>query len=284
MMGSTQNVKMGVCSVVYDGTDLGYTKGGTTFRYAPEYHDVTVDQFGNTPINSYLIGELAEAKVNMAESTLALLHSVCPTATQVVDGNKSKLTFGSKPGIELLSRAKKLVLHPQCMGADKSLDVTIHKAAIKSELNLNYKVDGEYVYEVTFVALVDETKLDGNLLFNIGDESAAADLTAPTISVVPADAASNVPKDITTTVQVTFSKEMNPLTITPGNLLIYQDDTKAVKAGTWAYDAVGKKATFTPAAAWAGSKTFVVIVTTDVRTVNGVPPAAPSITKFTTVA
>lgn len=280
----TENVKMGVCSVTYDGNDLGLTKGGTEFSYTPSYHTITVDQFGNTPINEYLIGEVASAKVILAESTLALIKAVCPSAAQVVDGAKSKLTFGSKPGLELLSRSKKLVLHPLSMGTDLSLDVTIYKAAIKSELRLNYKVDAEYVYEVTFSALIDETKGDGNLLFCIGDESAALDIAAPTITVVPADAAANVAKDITTTVQVTFSKDMDPSTITDGNLLIFQDDTKAKKAGAWAYDAATKKATFTPSAAWAGTKTYVVIVTTDVRSVNGVPPTAPSITKFTTLA
>ena len=280
----TENVKMGVCSVVYDGADMGLTKGGTEFAYTPEFHTITVDQFGNTPINEYLIGEKAEAKAILAESTLAQIKAICPMAAQVIDGIKSKLTFGSKPGLELLSRSKKLVLHPLSMGADLSLDVTIYKAAIKSELKLNYKLDGEYLYEVTFAALIDGTKVDGNYLFCIGDESAALDLDAPTITVVPADAAANVSKDITTTVQVTFSKDMDPATITDGNLLIFQDDTKAKKAGTWAYDAATRKATFTPSAAWAGTKTFVVIVTTDVKSVNGVPPAAPSITKFTTLA
>ena len=279
-----ENVKMGVCSIVHDGVDLGLTKGGTEFTYTPEFHTVTVDQFGTTPINEYLIGEKAQAKAILAESTLALIKTICPMATQVIDGAKSKLTFGSKPGLELLSRSKKLVLHPLSMGNDVSLDVTIYKAAIKSELKLNYKVDSEYLYEVTFAALPDVTKADGNLLFCIGDESAALDLTAPTITVVPADAAANVSKDITTTVQVTFSKDMDPTTITDGNLLIFQDDTKAKKAGAWAYDPATKKATFTPSAAWAGTKTFVVIVTTDVKSVNGVPPAAPSITKFTTLA
>mgnify|MGYP000852364902 CR=1 FL=1 len=201
----------------------------------------------------------------LAESDLALIKTICPMATQVIDGAKTKLTFGSEPGLELLSRSKKLVLHPLAMGDDLSLDVTIYKAAIKSEMKLNYKVDAEYVYEVTFSALPDLTKVKWNYLFCIGDESAALDIAAPTITVVPADAAANVAKDITTTVQVTFSKDMDPSTITDGNLLIFQDDTKAKKAGTWAYDAATKKATFTPSAAWAGTKTFVVIVTTDVN-------------------
>lgn len=282
-MGS-ENVKMGVCSVVYDGSDLGLTKGGTEFVYTPEYHTITVDQFGNTPINEYLIGEKAEAKVILAESTLARIKAFCPTATQVIDGAKTKLTFGSKPGLELLSRAKKLVLHPISMGADVSLDVSLYKAAIKSELKLSYKLDGEYLYEVTFAALVDETKSAGNYLFCVGDESAALDLVAPTMSIVPANNAAAVDKSITTTVQMTFTKDMDPSTINKNNIHVFADVAGTEVAGVLSYDVANKRAIFTPSGAWGANTVYRVYVGTGVKSVNGISMAAPSINKFTTGA
>ena len=63
---STTNVKVGVCKVSYNGTDLGYTKGGVALDVETETFKVTVDQFGSTPIGEYVNGRSVTVKCPLA--------------------------------------------------------------------------------------------------------------------------------------------------------------------------------------------------------------------------
>jgi len=44
MAGNADNILVGAAVVQIDTVDVGYTKGGTTVRYEPEYVDVMADQ------------------------------------------------------------------------------------------------------------------------------------------------------------------------------------------------------------------------------------------------
>lgn len=79
-LSSTDNVKLGVCRVYFDGIDLGYTKGGVEVEVQTETHKVEVDQFGKTPINENIIGRTVMAKVPLAETTLANMARIMPGA------------------------------------------------------------------------------------------------------------------------------------------------------------------------------------------------------------
>jgi hypothetical protein len=48
----------------------------------------------------------------------------------------------------------------------------LYKAFAHSAVTLNHKNDEERIIEVEFVALVDETKSDGNYLGLVGDSTA----------------------------------------------------------------------------------------------------------------
>lgn len=80
MPSNTENVKLGVCSVTYDGRDLGYTQGGVDVTVASTTKKVMVDQFGNSEINEYIIGRTCSAKVPLAETTLENLVEIMPGA------------------------------------------------------------------------------------------------------------------------------------------------------------------------------------------------------------
>jgi len=43
-MGSANNIIIGAASVSVNGSDVGYTMGGTTVRYEPEVRDIMADQ------------------------------------------------------------------------------------------------------------------------------------------------------------------------------------------------------------------------------------------------
>lgn len=81
MPSDTRNVKLGVCTVTFDGVDLGYTKGGVEVEVATETHKVMVDQFGNSEINELITGRTCKAKIPLAETTLANLARIMPGST-----------------------------------------------------------------------------------------------------------------------------------------------------------------------------------------------------------
>lgn len=86
MASDTKNVKLGVCRVLFNGSDLGYTKGGVEVEVKTDTHEVNVDQFGKTPINEYIMGRTCSVKAPLAETTLDNLVATMPGATMASDG------------------------------------------------------------------------------------------------------------------------------------------------------------------------------------------------------
>lgn len=174
MAGNIQNVQIGVQNLTYGTEDLGHTSGGCEFAYEPEYTDVVVDLYGNTAVDKSLTGEIVRVTVPLAEITVDNLKNAVPTGTIVedADGGTKRLEIGSQAGKRLSAAAKELILHPTFKPADdKSLDITLHLAAITSEVTLPFRKDEQSVIEVEFTAMIDESKDEGGLLATIGDPS-----------------------------------------------------------------------------------------------------------------
>lgn len=169
-MADISNVKVGVCSVLFNGVDLGHTKGGVELSYEPVYHEVTVDKFGETVVESYLMGEKITVKVPLAEFTIANLKVAMPNGTFAGAANR-RITLGKSAGLKQSTNAAQLVLHPINLGTREN-DIVLHKAVVTSTIELAMKVDEEKIIEVEFQALLDETKSDGNYLGLIGDSTA----------------------------------------------------------------------------------------------------------------
>lgn len=169
-MASATNVKLGHCQVVFNNQDLGFTKGGVEVSYEPEYHDVMVDNYGNSLVDQILIGEKLTAKVPLAEYILTNLKVAIPQGTYAGSGN-IRVTIGNAPGQKSLDDAATLVLHPVDMGSSLAFDVVFYKAIVTSTVLLSHTIDGEKIIEVTFQALIDETKSAGNRLGLIGNST-----------------------------------------------------------------------------------------------------------------
>lgn len=167
-MADITKVKVGACSVSFKGVDLGHTKGGVTVMYNPTYFDVQVDKYGKTTSEKKLVGEKFTAKVPLAEYTIANLQA----AMAASGGNTTKATLGHTAGTGLLALAGLLVLHPITNAANnRAEDVVMWKATSASQVQLDHKVDGVKVIEITFEALIDESQSDGALLGLIGDST-----------------------------------------------------------------------------------------------------------------
>lgn len=98
MASTTENVKLGVCSVLFDGVNLGFTKGGVEVEVATTTHEVKVDQFGETPISELVTGRTVSASVPLAETTLENLVQIMPGSTLVTDGVKGTGTITLSTG------------------------------------------------------------------------------------------------------------------------------------------------------------------------------------------
>lgn len=99
MASDTKNVKLGVCSINFDGKDLGYTQGGVEVMVTTDTHEVEVDQFGKTIINEIIMKRDVKVKVPLAETTLENLVAIMPGATLVSDGAKATgtITIATQP-------------------------------------------------------------------------------------------------------------------------------------------------------------------------------------------
>lgn len=169
MAADIDNVKLGPCSVSFNGTDLGHTKGGVTVEYSPEYHDITVDKYGETVVEKVVVGESLKATVPLAEATQSILENAIPAGTAE---SADKLTVGKDAGERMGQYAAELVLHPLANEeADLSEDVVFYKALVSEPIEYTFGNDDERIIEVVFEAIADESKADGNRLGLFGDST-----------------------------------------------------------------------------------------------------------------
>jgi hypothetical protein len=171
-MSSTENVKLGVCSVLFNLVDLGYTKGGVEVSVSTSTHEITVDQLGETAIGELITGRAVKATVPLVETTLENLVAIMPGAVLVTSGTgpatKKKVTVPTGVNTNLATIAKVLTLRPK--GTTGAEDFTIHLAATAGALDFAFMLDKERVYNVEFKGYADAT----GLLFTVGDTTATA--------------------------------------------------------------------------------------------------------------
>jgi hypothetical protein len=170
-MGTAASVKMGVCNITFNSTDLGYTKGAVSVSYQAETVEKTVDQ-EDAPIGEIVAKQTCEVKVPIAEHDLALLENLIPGATLTVDGvdlDKKKLVISGASGVDLTDSAAELVVHPTDEGTLKTFDVVLHHAVPVPNIEFAYEKENQRIFEVTFKALKG---VNGFVTF--GDPDAAA--------------------------------------------------------------------------------------------------------------
>lgn len=171
MASDTKNVKLGVCTVFYNDVDLGYTKGGVEVEVGTETHKVTVDQFGMTEINEYIMKRTVAVKIPLAETTLENLVATMPGSTLVVDSVdplKRRVDVGTGIGTNLLDIAQELRLRP-VGNLTAAEDFVIPLAATPGALSYAYKFDDERVFNASFTGYPDPAT---GVLFKVGDPTA----------------------------------------------------------------------------------------------------------------
>jgi hypothetical protein len=165
-MADVTNVKLGRATLTYNAVAIGHTKGGVEIAITTDKREKTVDEYGSTPIGVHVIGQRIEVKVQLAEHTLAQLQKVIPDSTLVTGSTKDQVDIGKTAGNAITPY--ELVIHPTAYAAATTHDWTIYKAIPMGDVSVAYKTEEETVYEVTFLAVADESKADGKKLAKIG--------------------------------------------------------------------------------------------------------------------
>jgi hypothetical protein len=170
-MANLANLKVAAgCRITFGGVDLGHTVDGTELEIEREFTEVKTDLYGNTPVDYVLAGQKATIKMKLAEITPGTLAYIAPEADWDVGTADDHVHFGTKAGYSLRGDALELIITPQGGNVDGNLTITLFKAVSTDNVKLAYKIDEQSVFEVTFTALVDESRsaTDGRLLGRFG--------------------------------------------------------------------------------------------------------------------
>lgn len=156
--------------VTFGGVDLGHTVDGAEVEIERELTEVKTDIYGNTPVDLVVSGQKATVKLKLAEIEVGKLAYAIPESDYDEGASDDHLHFGTKPGYSLRDDAYELVITPQANNSDGGKTVTFFKAVSSDNVSFAYKIDEQSVYEVTFTALVDESRsaTDGRLLGRVG--------------------------------------------------------------------------------------------------------------------
>lgn len=166
LTSSVANYKLGACSVTFNSIDCGLTKGGVQVDYKPTTVEKKVDKYGDTPVGVALIGQRFEIKFKMAEGDLQHIAQAIAGAAAVMGTTKFEIDVGSIAGKDLASGT--MVLHP-LNATDTTTDWNFVKVVQIGSPQFQFKNEDGNIYEVTYLALIDETKgATGNGILNIG--------------------------------------------------------------------------------------------------------------------
>jgi hypothetical protein len=153
-------------------TIFDITKGGIVFRANLTKQDITVDQYGDTPVKSIIKGGTCQVVVPFALNDLKKLGVVTPNskyAEDVTDPTnvKKRLNVYAQAGHNLLGDADQLVLKPTSPGTTANDYITVPLASPMTDIEWTYNSDNERIANVTFIGYPDTE----GLLYFLGDST-----------------------------------------------------------------------------------------------------------------
>lgn len=164
-----QNVRMGVCSIVFNGVDCGHTLGGTKVTISRKLTPLKVDKYGDSTVDMVVTDVQMEVEAKIAEPVIALLKTAIPEGDYESGVSGQRLGIPAGEGAALRAGSALLTLHPLSKATtDLSEDVQIYNAVASSSPVLNYDVAGQRVFDLKFTALVNETEGAGRRLGHVG--------------------------------------------------------------------------------------------------------------------
>lgn len=226
MASDTKNVKLGVCSINFDGKDLGYTQGGVEVMVTTDTHEVEVDQFGKTIINEVIMKRDVKVKVPLAETTLENLVAIMPGATLVSDGAKATgtITIATQPtnGQTITVNGKTVTFRTALTGSGIEVLIGANAAGTATNLAavLNASVDpaiavADYSAAASVVTVTYGARGTAGNSFTIATGTAGASVTVSGATLSGGVAVTKARVDVTTGVGTSLLSIAKTLVLHP---------------------------------------------------------------------
>ena len=168
-MANISNVRMGACSLTFNGVDCGHTLGGVKLTNTRKLTDLKVDKYGDSVIDKVLTANDLVISCKVAEPVISLIKVAMPEGTYLTGTAGTQLGIAAGEGASMRASAAVLTLHPFARSAtDYTEDVTIYLAVPTANPVLNYDTNGQRVFDLEFSALVSEAYTPGRRLGHIG--------------------------------------------------------------------------------------------------------------------
>jgi hypothetical protein len=149
MAANSNNIIIGAASITVDGTDLGFTKGGTSVRYEQEQIDIIADQAVGVVRKARSL-ERMYVKTTMLEMTLSNLRKAFMLPAASLVGNTLTLGYNNSCWVDEVV----IVLvgsSPSC----GTRTFTFSKCVTFGEREYMMTRDAETAFEVEFECLKD---------------------------------------------------------------------------------------------------------------------------------
>ncbi len=168
-MADITKVRIGICSIVYNGVDVGHTLGGTKATITRKLTPLKVDKYGDSNVDLVVTDVQFVIDAKVAEPVVNSIKFAMPEGDYENGATGQRIGIAAGEGAALRASSAQLTLHPLSKAAtDFSEDVTIYNAVASSSPVLNYDVANQRVFDLQFTALVNETEGAGRRLGHIG--------------------------------------------------------------------------------------------------------------------
>lgn len=190
---NTANVKLGTCSVIYGGIELGATMGGVEVEVTTETHKTMIDQFGNTPVKEFIISRAVTVRAPLAESTVEQIARVMPGSTLTATGGvkaSGTILLGSNPtngqtvvvnGVTITFNTASTGPHSVLIGASAGATAANLQAALANSVDERLTVAEYTVATATVTITYKDTGTAGNA-FTLAAGTSGATVSGATLA------------------------------------------------------------------------------------------------------
>tara|TARA_Y100000310_G_scaffold214301_1_gene215231 strand:- start:7 stop:1485 length:1479 start_codon:yes stop_codon:yes gene_type:complete len=165
---SISNIRpLGECEITYNSIDMGLSKGGCEIQIIDTIKKTVIDKYGSSPIKSWNQGVNINVKTNLMEHSWNILEQIFRSTGSRGLG-PDRISWGSGVGEEV--QGAELRLHPRNEPTG-DYDVIVYAAVPELDSVIPFMIDTERIYPVKWMAVIDDSRADGDMLFRIGNLS-----------------------------------------------------------------------------------------------------------------
>lgn len=165
MAVDTANITGGPAQLQIGGSQVSHTQGGVSMKMSAKHRMRTVDQFGESPVAVIHQGDEVSITAALAEWTKEVLAEVYdPGDDKTAEATDPYMGIGRSAGYIYGKKAILIIPFATAQAANK---IEIFQGSPVGELELAYNNDDDRVFDVEFVACIDETQDDGGFIARI---------------------------------------------------------------------------------------------------------------------